>query len=203
MPRIIAGKARGISLAAPAGLDTRPTADKTKEALFSILTPRIADARLLDLFAGTGQIGLEALSRGAAEAVMVENDRQAMKAIAANIAKTHLSEGARMLSLDAAKAVRLLADEGRTFNLVFLDPPYAVASASLLKIAPILTAGLLTDDGLVILEHASDSPAPKNVTNLQLTRSCKYGAAMLSFYKYIPQGMPQVEQTGENQECVY
>lgn len=184
MPRIIAGKSRGIQLITPDGLDTRPTADKTKEALFSILTPRIADARFLDLYAGTGQVGLEALSRGAAEAVLVEQDRRAIRAITANSQKTHLTEGYRLLAMDASKAIELLVHENRTFDLVFLDPPYAIAAECLRKLAPAMTAGLLAPGGLLILEHESSTPAPANVTNLQLVRSCKYGMAMLSFYQY-------------------
>lgn len=184
MPRIIAGKARGTSLIAPPGIDTRPTADKTKEALFSILTMKIADARFLDLYAGTGQIGLEALSRGAAEAVLVEHDRHAIKAIQANIQKTHLAEGCRLLTMEAAKAVQILKNEAKVFDLIFLDPPYAIAAESLKSLARALPPDLLAPGGTVILEHESNSPPPVNVTNLQLVRSCKYGTAMLSFYQY-------------------
>lgn len=197
MPRIIAGKARGTSLVTPAGSDTRPTADKTKEALFSILTPRMNNAHVLDLFAGTGQIGLEALSRGAASAVLVENNPLAVKTIKTNIEKTHFSTSARILAIDVIKALRLLASEGCVFDLIFLDPPYAVAQESLERLAPAITASLLRLGGLIILEHDSGKPAPINVTNLQLVRSCKYGAAMLSFYQHITEEKPKTVQIGE------
>lgn len=184
MPRIIAGKARGIPLVAPHGQDTRPTSDKAKEALFSILAMRLPNARVLDLFAGTGQVGLEALSRGASEAVLVEKSRDALQAIRSNVTKTRLEEGCRILPMEAAKAVALLRQEGRPFDIVFLDPPYAIAAESLLKLAPLLSDGLLTADAIVILEHESRTAPPINVTNLQFARSCKYGTAMLSFYQY-------------------
>lgn len=185
MPRIIAGKARGTQLNAPPGRDTRPTADRTKEALFSILAPRLADARFLDLFAGSGQIGLEALSRGVAEAVFVENERRAVQIIRGNLAKTHLTEAARVMAMSAAAALKLLSAEVAKgtklpFDIIFLDPPYANAHASLAKLAAMLP---LATDGILILEHESNQPAPVNVTCLQLVRSCKYGTAMLSFYR--------------------
>lgn len=182
MPRIITGKARGIPLIAPPGQYTRPTADKTKEALFSIIASEVVHARFLDLYAGTGQVGLEALSRGAALAVLVEKDRSAVAAIRANRDKTRLEEGCRILQMDVARALQILRSEGQTFDIVFLDPPYALAAESLMKLAPALADGLVRPGGSVILEHDSTLVPPSNVTNLQLRRSCKYGTAMLSFY---------------------
>lgn len=183
MPRIITGKARGIPLVAPPGQGTRPTADKTKEALFSILASEVLKARFLDLYAGTGQVGLEALSRGAAQAVLVENDRAAVAAIRKNRDKTRLEEGCRILQMDVARALQILRSEEQTFDIVFLDPPYALAAESLEKLAPAVADGLVRGGGTVILEHESSLPPPLNVTNLQLRRSCKYGTAMLSFYQ--------------------
>lgn len=191
MPRIITGKARGTPLVTPPGQGTRPTADKTKEALFSIIASEVSEARFLDLYAGSGQVGLEALSRGAALAVLVEKDRLALAAIRANRDKTHLEEGCRILPMDVARALQILRSEGQTFDIVFLDPPYARASESLLQLAPALADGLLCQDGMVILEHESTLAPPLNVTNLQLRRSCKYGTAMLSFYQVQTESSPE------------
>lgn len=216
MPRIIAGKARGTQLAAPAGRDTRPTADRTKEALFSILMPRLPGARFLDLFAGSGQVGLEALSRGAEESVLVERDRRALEAIRANICKTHFDKNARVLPMEAAAAVRRLgadiaAGTARPFDVIFMDPPYAEAIADLEKLARLMApadpgpdavsnpdtnaalpaasyGGMLAPDGILVLEHDAGDEPPSTVTFLQLARSCKYGTAMLSFYQNRQEG---------------
>lgn len=182
MPRIIAGRAGGIHLVAPKGLDTRPTADKTKEALFSILAPRLDDCTFLDLFAGTGQIGLEAASRGARQVVLVEQAKTGLAAIHANLAKTRLDDVTSVQRGSAAAAVRQLIAAGQHFDLIFLDPPYKQAIDDLTRLAPDLVT-LLSPGGLVILEHDSRSISPDNVTELQKTRSCQYGTAMLSFYQ--------------------
>jgi 16S rRNA (guanine966-N2)-methyltransferase len=182
MPRIIAGRAGGIPLVAPKGLDTRPTADKTKEALFSILAARIPDCCFLDLYAGTGQIGLEAASRGARQVVLVEQTKAGLTAIATNLAKTHLDDVTSVQRGSAASAVRQLIAAGQHFDLIFLDPPYRQAINDLVKLAPDLLA-LLEPGGQIILEHDFRSIAPDNVTELQRSRSCQYGTAMLSFYQ--------------------
>ena len=182
MPRIISGRAGGIPLVAPKGQDTRPTADKTKEALFSILAPLIPGCSFLDLYAGTGQIGLEAASRGAQEVVLVEQARAGLEAIAANLAKTRLEDVTHVLRSSAATAVRQLLAQGRTFDLVFLDPPYRQAIQDFERLAPDLSL-LLAPGGRIILEHDSKTQAPDFVMELKRTRSCQYGTAMLSFYQ--------------------
>lgn len=182
MPRIISGRAGGIPLVAPKGQDTRPTADKTKEALFSILAPHLPDCAFLDLYAGTGQIGLEAASRGARTVVLVEQARAGLSAIVANLEKTRLSDVTRVQHGSAFLAVRQLLASGQTFDLIFLDPPYRQAIADFERLAPDL-ARLLAPGGRIILEHDSKSKAPDFVTELKRTRSCQYGTAMLSFYQ--------------------
>ena len=122
MMRIITGSARGAKLQAPAGETTRPTAERTKEAIFSMLQNGIAERRVLDLFAGSGQMGLEALSRGAAHAVFVERDKAALAAVRANVAHTKLTDRAEIVSADAQSYLK--AYRGAPFQLVFLDPPY-------------------------------------------------------------------------------
>ena len=182
MPRIISGRSGGIPLVAPKGLDTRPTADKTKEALFSILAGEIPDCHFLDLYAGTGQIGLEAASRGAARVVLIEQARASLDAIATNLQKTHLDDVTTVRRGAVSTVVRQLADEGAQFDLIFLDPPYRLAISDFQSLAPLLLR-LLKPGGRVILEHESRTEAPANVTQLQRSRSCQYGTAMLSFYQ--------------------
>jgi 16S rRNA (guanine966-N2)-methyltransferase len=182
MPRIISGSARGTKLTAPAGDATRPTGDKVKEALFSILTPRMPANGFVDIYAGTGQIGLEAASRGAEHVILIEKATASLAAIRTNIEKTHLTDKVSVLATDAAIALKSLREKGNRFALIFLDPPYRDALSSFASLAPLL-ADLLDPDGLLILEHDSREQPPAFVTNLQLTRSCQYGTAMLSFYK--------------------
>jgi 16S rRNA (guanine(966)-N(2))-methyltransferase RsmD len=182
LPRIISGSARGTHLAAPPGRQTRPTSDRVKEALFSILTPRLPAHGFLDLYAGTGQVGLEAASRGSTDVVLVEQAREGLQAIRTNLAKTHLDARVRVVAGDVRRVVPDLLSTGCTYDLVFLDPPYQQADAVMAMLAPWL-ADLLRPDGLVILEHDASQPSPPFVTNLQLVRDCQYGTAMLSFYQ--------------------
>lgn len=122
--RVIAGKARRLQLRTPEGFDTRPTTDKTKETLFNILNPYLADADFLDLFSGSGAIGIEALSRGAKYAAFVENNKSALDCIKANLYFTKLSEAAEVIPYSAVEAIRILELKGKVFDVVFMDPPY-------------------------------------------------------------------------------
>ncbi|MDD2533413.1 MAG: 16S rRNA (guanine(966)-N(2))-methyltransferase RsmD [Eubacteriales bacterium] len=182
MPRIISGRSGGIQLVAPKGLDTRPTADKTKEALFSILTNSIPACHFLDLYAGTGQVGLEAASRGAARVILVEQAKSSLEAIAINLQKSRLSDVTSVRRGSAQSIVRQLVAEGAKFDLIFLDPPYRIALEDFQKLSADLVL-LLQPAGRVILEHDASSIALDNVMELQRTRSCQYGTAMLSFYQ--------------------
>ena len=154
--RVIAGSARRLQLETVPGMDTRPTTDKIKETLFNILQPRIGGADFLDLFAGSGAIGIEALSRGAASAVFIENDRRAVTCIKKNLEHTRLSEKAAILPFEAMASLGRLDREGRRFDLIFLDPPYRkeLEKQAILRIAG---SSLLADDGWVIAEAAIDT----------------------------------------------
>ena len=127
--RVIAGKCRSLPLQAPAGTDTRPTTDRIKETLFNILMPFIPGARFLDVFAGSGGIGIEALSRGASSVVLVEKSGYAASVIKGNLNKLHLSEDddIRLMKSGYDAALNALADEGRKFDVIFMDPPYRMA----------------------------------------------------------------------------
>ncbi|MFT4143068.1 MAG: 16S rRNA (guanine(966)-N(2))-methyltransferase RsmD [Mobilitalea sp.] len=122
--RVIAGKARRLQLKTPEGFETRPTTDKTKETLFNILNPYLADSDFLDLFSGSGAIGIEALSRGAKYAALVENNKIALDCIKANLQTTRLVEGADVLANNAVEAIRNLEIRGKVFDVIFMDPPY-------------------------------------------------------------------------------
>lgn len=154
--RIIAGKARRLPLKTAPGLDTRPTSDRIKETLFNILSPQLPGCRFLDLFAGSGQIGLEAASRGAKKAVFVENNRKAAACIQENIAFTKLADSCTLLQRDVVSAIRRMEGE-EAFDLVFLDPPYGkgLEEEALKALAG---SGLITKETLVILEARLDFP---------------------------------------------
>lgn len=122
--RVIAGKARRLNLKTPQGYDTRPTTDKIKETLFNILVPYLADIDFLDLFSGSGAIGIEALSRGAKYAAFVDNDRAALECIKSNLKLTKLDSQAEVYSMGALEAINSLEIKGKVFDIVFMDPPY-------------------------------------------------------------------------------
>lgn len=176
--RIIAGEARGRTLVAPKGMDTRPTLDRVRESLFSILLPYLPDAHVLDLFAGSGALGLEALSRGAASAVFVDKARAAQDAVAHNVAATRMEGRAALLRTDWRTALRRLAGQTRQFDLVFLDPPYQLAEAGDM-LAALRDSGLLADGARVAYEHATDLPpeAPGWVT----LDTRRYGETSITF----------------------
>lgn len=155
--RIISGEARGRTLAAPKGMDTRPTLDRVRESLFNILRPWLADARVLDLFAGSGALGLEAVSRGAASAVFVDSARAAQEAVRHNIGVVNAGDRATLLKCDWRAALRRLSAQGTEFNLVFLDPPYHMEHADEM-LEMLRTCGVLAADALVVYEHATDTP---------------------------------------------
>ncbi len=149
--RIIAGEFGSRRIQTPSGTATRPTLDKTRESLFSILSSRLAGARVLDLFAGSGALGLEAISRGAAHADFCDKSRQAAIAIEQNISSLQVENRTRLLHMDWSQALRNLAGECARYDLIFLDPPYQTDYTPILKC--ITDYGLLTRDGLLVAEH--------------------------------------------------
>lgn len=175
--RVIAGTARRTMLVAPPGDSTRPTADRAKEGLFNILaaTEQTIGARFLDLFCGSGAIGIEALSRGAAEAVFVDYDAAAIKAARANLAKTRLPN-AEVLQMTAEAAIARLSAQNRSFDVIFLDPPY---DSGLLPqtLEQITQAGILAEGGVIIAE--TDAKDPRETPE---TRT--YGRTKFLFYKF-------------------
>ena len=181
--RIISGEARGRTLFAPPGDQTRPTSDKIRGSLFNILNGCIEDAEVLDLFGGTGALALEALSRGAGRAVIADSSRQAIEAIrrnAANVLKDELNDRALILKTDYRSAVSTVA--GRKFDLVFLDPPYRMLEAYADAISRLESQGSLAEDAVIVAERRHDAvvPYPKDF-EIYDTRS--YGETCIDFLR--------------------
>ena len=172
--QVIAGSARRIQLKTLPGDHTRPTSNQIKETLFNILQPVVQGCRFLDLFAGSGGIAIEALSRGARAAVLVDNSRQACAVIRDNLERTHLSEKAVLLQTDAAAAVRRLSAKGEPFDIIFLDPPYDAGLEN--AVLPLLAdSPLVTPDTLIILETRAEREIPGlDGWGLAVTREKKY-----------------------------
>jgi len=181
--RIIAGRFHGQSLKSPAGEKSRPTLSRIREALFNILAPRIAEARFLDLYAGAGGIGLEAMSRGAAKTVFVEQDRGIGRVLADNLRKLDPQGIAgRALAGEAVAMAESLAKAGEQFDIIFLDPPYRKNIAADWEGRGAL-ARLLAPGGIVVFQHDRRDVLPESWAGLTQTRQKKYGETVLSFYQ--------------------
>lgn len=182
--RIITGTAKGRQLKPPRGHDVRPTSDRVKESLFAILAGRVGDAAVADIFAGTGNLGLEALSRGAASAVFVDASPASIAIIRDNVVRTGLGDRAEILRSDALAAVDRFARAGRSFDLIFCDPPYnrGLPAAVLDKLAAV---DILRPGGTVIIEHSRHEQLPESLVNLKISRTERYGETLVSFLTHI------------------
>jgi 16S rRNA (guanine966-N2)-methyltransferase len=181
--RIIAGTYRSRILKSLKGLELRPTSDYLRETLFNVLGPAIEGSRFLDLYAGTGAVGIESLSRGAAEAVFVENHAPAVKLIRANLASLKIETGAEVISSTVATALQKLASWPRQpFEFVFLDPPYALEQEYETCLGILGTSKLVSSDSVVIAEHRKTFELAKSFGALRRYRVLKQGDAALSFY---------------------
>ena len=173
--RIIAGSAKGRSFDAPEGRDTRPTLDRVKEAIFGSIQFQVPGATVLDLFSGSGNMGLEALSRGAKEAICVDVSPSCAALIRKNGEKLGLAEGLRVLNVDYRAALSSIILEGKQADLVFLDPPYASGFAED-AVQLIFEGKLLKQNGTLIVEHAYDRPPKLGEGSWAVARVKKYGA---------------------------
>jgi 16S rRNA (guanine966-N2)-methyltransferase len=176
--RVIAGTAKGTKLKAPKGMQVRPTSDRVKEALFSILGPRIPGACFIDLYAGSGAIGVEALSRGAKYCIFVENKRTNVALINENITKTGFNSKARVICADAVKTITSMASGNIKADLLFMDPPYDLIDIVTI-VDSALQQNLVSESGLIIAEHAFSNRqwAEKFIS----IRQKKYGDTCLTF----------------------
>lgn len=183
--RIIAGTLRSRTLEAPAGMATRPTSDRLRETLFNVLAPRIEGAALLDLYAGSGAVGIEAISRGSAQVVFVERAPAALKALRGNVARLGISAGFHVQPGSVAAYLRRArTGQSAGFDLVFLDPPYDAADeyAATLGLLGGAAGGLLAPGALVIAEHRRKERLEDRYGKLVRTRLLEQGDASLSFY---------------------
>jgi 16S rRNA (guanine966-N2)-methyltransferase len=177
--RIIAGDLKGRILAPVKGR-TRPTAAKVREAIFSILGPAVPGAQVLDLFAGTGALGIEALSRGAARSVFVEDQPAAVKGLRRNLETLGLMERSEVLPLPVAAALKKLAAAGERFEIIFLDPPYGVGAATTLT--ALAASDLLSPQALVVAEHSRREALPEVIVSLEQQTLRRYGDTQVAIY---------------------
>jgi 16S rRNA (guanine(966)-N(2))-methyltransferase RsmD len=182
--RIIAGTLRSRTLQAPAGLATRPTSDRLRETLFNVLAPRIAGSTFLDLYAGSGAVGIEALSRGAECVVFVERAPAALKVLRTNLARLGLTTGFSLQSGSVGAHLRRALGAGQRFDVVFLDPPYDADEeyATALGALGGVVSGLLAEGAIVIAEHRRKDQLEERYGVLVRARLLQQGDATLSFY---------------------
>jgi len=176
--RIITGSARGKKLITLEGEHVRPTPDRVKEALFNIIQFDIEGRNVLDLFAGSGQIGIETLSRGAAQATFVDASKDSIGAVTKNLENSGLAEHARIVNMDFSS---FLAQKSNRFDIAFLDPPYRTG---ILQRALPLTAEVMNKGGTIICEHPSDEELPETAGDFLCARSYRYGKIVLTLYRH-------------------
>lgn len=181
--RIIAGQFKGRSLAGVGKLRLRPTSDRLRETLFNILGPTVEGSLFVDLYAGTGAVGLEALSRGAEKIVLVENHPATFGLMKKNIARLRIVSGVEALSTDALRGLDMLAKGHRLADFIFLDPPYDAAEEYERSLAFIDGSHLLAPLGRVIVEHGRNRELPERLSRLERSRLVEQGDAGLSFYR--------------------
>ena len=180
--RIIAGKYRSRRLAAPPGVYTRPTSDRLRETLFNVVAPGVEGSAWLDLFAGSGAIGIEALSRGAHSVHFVESAAAALRTIRKNLHTLEIDDGAIVLERDVAMALRMLDAQKVSFDFIFLDPPYRKMDDYELVLGSLAQSRLLRPKGLVIAEHDKHFDPGDEFGSLRRHRTLRQGDAVLSFY---------------------
>ncbi|NLI59985.1 MAG: 16S rRNA (guanine(966)-N(2))-methyltransferase RsmD [Clostridiales bacterium] len=180
--RIIAGRSKGRRIEPVKGSKTRPTSDKIKESIFSIIQGSMLNSVILDLFAGTGNLGLEALSRGACKAVFVDKDQNAIKTIIKNCQALGYQEQSEVFRNDAARALTRLSKRDILFDIIFMDPPYGKGYEELL-LTLISDNNILHTDGVIIVEHDVRTLLPDRVAHLYRSDLRKYGGTGVSFYR--------------------
>lgn len=180
--RIIAGTAKGRKLASFRGLSIRPTTDKVREAIFNILPQSFPFKNVLDLFAGTGAMGVEALSRGAEKATLVDSDPRAIRVIKKNLELCRFTEQAVIMNMDVESALHILSKKKKRFDLILIDPPYE-ASMTGNALKSIDEQGLLSPDGIIVSESSKRMIWDGALKGIELTDRRRYGDTVVSFYK--------------------
>ncbi len=180
--RIIAGEAKGKRIKTRKGVETRPTLDRIKESLFGILSPYINEARFLDLFSGSGSIALEALSRGAKKAIMIEKDPEALKYIIENINSLGFDTKSRAYKNDVFRAIEILSKKREKFDIIFMDPPYRDEVCTKV-IKAIEKAGILEENGLILGEHHIAEKMPEAIGKYKKVDERVYKTKVITFYQ--------------------
>lgn len=179
--RVIAGSLKGRRLRTVEGLQVRPTSDRLRETLFNILAPDIEGANFLDLCAGSGAVGIEALSRGAGHVTFVENARRPIRMLIDNLHHCQIEDGIDVIQRDALSAIKQIVSEERLYDLIFFDPPYA--SALYGPVMELLgTQNVLVDEGWLIVEHHGKQTMPETIGDLRRFREVRQGESLLSFF---------------------
>lgn len=181
--RVITGKVKGFKIKAPKGLKTRPTTDRIKESLFNIIGTLYEESIVLDLFSGSGNIGIEFLSRGAKECHFVDNDMESIKVIKENLNKTKLINQSNVHKKDSISALKYFSSNKIKFDYIFMDPPYN-KDLSLSTLLEIEKNDLLNEEGYLIIEHETELDLPESLNNIYKFDLRKYGITSISFYKY-------------------
>ncbi len=179
--RVISGTAKGRSLNPVPGKGTRPTSDKVKEAIFSMIGPYFQGGHVLDLFAGTGALGIEALSRGMEKGIFIDMERQCMEVIRQNLQITGLSEKAEIYRNEASKAIKALAKRGLKFDLAFLDPPYRLSYMEELLLQ-MQSFDLFAVDAVIVLEHDASNIFSDQIEQLIKNKYVVYGDTAITIY---------------------
>ncbi|HJH11809.1 MAG TPA: 16S rRNA (guanine(966)-N(2))-methyltransferase RsmD [Metalysinibacillus jejuensis] len=180
--RIVAGERKSIPLKSAAGKTTRPTTDKVKESLFNIIGPYFSGGIALDLFAGSGGLGLETLSRGAERAIFIEKDAKSLEALRSNIEKCRYETCTEVYRNDATRAVKSLLGRNEQYTFVFVDPPYAQVQYYAI-VAELVEANKVTDNGVIVCEHDKAYELPEAYGEFICQRREKYGDSIISIYE--------------------
>jgi 16S rRNA (guanine966-N2)-methyltransferase len=202
--RVISGLARGMNLLLPRKASLRPTTDRVRESFFSILADSVVDARVMDLFAGSGSVGIEALSRGAAHCVFVDSKHECVACIQRNVEKAHFEDQASVLLLDAYRIYGYQPLVLESFDLIYADPPYqdsrepGPGSKLLRLMRGIARNRLVSPDGLLVIEHDTRADLPDQSPGLTLSDVRRYGETALSFYAVNPETTPTEETRTED-----
>lgn len=190
--RVIAGEYRGRRLDRIEGMEIRPTSDKVKESLFNILGEAVIDCNFLDLFGGTGSIGIEALSRGAKHVVFIDASIKSIKVLKGNLENLNIKDCVEIFHTDYSTAIQKLYKYNKQFDIIFIDPPYSVGMAQS-ALVDIDRNPILAESGLIIVEHDSRDDMPPKVGKLDLYRIKQYGNTSLSFYSINKQAQHKEE----------
>lgn len=197
--RVGGGEARGRKIRTPRGRTARPTSDRVKKTIFDILGPRIIGARVLDLFAGSGALGIEALSRGASGAVFVESDPGAVRAIRENIEHCRVGPGAEIFKGRADAALRSMRKAGVLFDLIFVDPPYDLGMAR--AALELLSSGRVLDEGAcIVVEWSRDERSDSPEASLVLENEREFGRTIITFFRY--SARPEGDRASRHKETV-